>query len=79
VGRQVVLTYDVQQELNTVFFPEVLPVRHEEGGHVLDVTNLQMEFRPGPDPANHGLINYIDTKAKCRHLKNLPVKGLWVY
>ena len=22
------------------------------------------------------LINYIDTKAKCRHLKNLPVKGL---
>ncbi len=25
---------------------------------------------------NHGLINYIDTKAKCRHLKKLPVKGL---
>ncbi len=24
----------------------------------------------------HGLINYIDTKAKCRHLKNLPAKGL---
>jgi hypothetical protein len=24
----------------------------------------------------HGLINYKDTKAKCRHLKNLPVKGL---
>ncbi len=23
-----------------------------------------------------GLINYVDTKAKCRHLKNLPVKGL---
>jgi len=23
-----------------------------------------------------GLINYIDTKAKCRHLKNWPVKGL---
>jgi hypothetical protein len=23
----------------------------------------------------HGLINYIDTKAKCRHLKNLPIKG----
>ncbi len=22
----------------------------------------------------HGLINYIDTKAKCRHLKKLPVK-----
>ncbi len=24
----------------------------------------------------HGLINYIDTKAKCRNLKNWPVKGL---
>jgi hypothetical protein len=24
----------------------------------------------------HGLINYIDTKAKCRNLKNLPAKGL---
>ncbi len=23
-----------------------------------------------------GLINYIDSKAKCRHLKNWPVKGL---
>jgi hypothetical protein len=25
---------------------------------------------------HHGLINYIDTKAKCSLLKNLPVKGL---
>ncbi len=25
----------------------------------------------------HGLINYIDTKAKCRHLKYWPVKGLF--
>ncbi len=24
----------------------------------------------------HGLINHIDTKAKCRNLKNWPVKGL---
>ncbi len=24
----------------------------------------------------HGLINYIDTKAKCCNLKNWPVKGL---
>ncbi len=23
----------------------------------------------------HGLINYIDTKAKCRHLKQLTCKG----
>jgi hypothetical protein len=26
----------------------------------------------------HGLINYIDTKATCRHPKNLPVKGPYV-
>ncbi len=25
---------------------------------------------------NHGLINYKDTRVICRHLKNLPVKGL---
>ncbi len=25
---------------------------------------------------SHGLINFIDTNAKCRHLKKLPVKGL---
>ncbi len=25
---------------------------------------------------NHGLINYTDTKSKCRHLKKLHVKGL---
>ncbi len=29
-------------------------------------------------PCIHGLINYIDTKAKCSHLKNLHLKGLWV-
>ncbi len=28
------------------------------------------------DIPHHGLINYIDTKAKCRHLKYLSVKGL---
>ncbi len=28
------------------------------------------------DTSDHGLIHYIDTKAKCRHLKKLPVKGL---
>jgi hypothetical protein len=27
---------------------------------------------------SHGLENYKDTKEKCRHLKNLPVKGLCV-
>jgi ribosomal protein L33 len=25
---------------------------------------------------DHGQINYIDTKAKCRHLKKLSLKGL---
>jgi hypothetical protein len=27
------------------------------------------------DPTMHGLINYVDTKAKCRHLKQLTCKG----
>jgi hypothetical protein len=27
-------------------------------------------------PFQHGLINYIDTKAKCRHLKKLTCKGI---
>ncbi len=34
-------------------------------------------FEAGVMPADrtvHGLINYIDNKAKCRHLKNWPVK-----
>ncbi len=30
----------------------------------------------GKDLAAQWLINYIDTKAKCRHLKNCPLKGL---
>jgi hypothetical protein len=29
-------------------------------------------------PKNY-VFNYKDTKAKCRHLKHLPVKGLCVY
>jgi hypothetical protein len=28
-----------------------------------------------PDGADHGLVNYIDNKAKCRHLKKLTCKG----
>jgi hypothetical protein len=27
---------------------------------------------------SHGLINYIDTKAKCRHLKKLACKGVYL-
>jgi hypothetical protein len=30
----------------------------------------------GPVRQPHGLINYIDTKAECRHLKNWPLKWL---
>ncbi len=28
------------------------------------------------NPINHGLINNMETKAKCPHLKNVPVNGL---
>jgi hypothetical protein len=31
--------------------------------------------RYSPDKRNHGLNNYIDTKAKCRHLKIMTWKG----
>ncbi len=31
---------------------------------------------PHPTTFSYGLIKYIDTKAKCRHLKNWPAKGL---
>jgi hypothetical protein len=31
------------------------------------------------DKVRHGLINKINTEAKCRHKKNLPVKGLAVF
>jgi hypothetical protein len=27
-------------------------------------------------PWTHGIINYIDNKPKCHHLKNQPIKGL---
>jgi hypothetical protein len=33
-------------------------------------------IRGGGGGGGHLLINYTDTKAKCLHLKNLPVKGL---
>jgi hypothetical protein len=31
---------------------------------------------PSVNSIRHGLINYIDTKTKVRHVKNLPVQGL---
>ncbi len=30
---------------------------------------------PSPPPPPHGLINYLDTTAKCRHLKKFTCKG----
>lgn len=34
----VIKSNSVQKELNAVFFPELLPVVFNDGGHVLDVT-----------------------------------------
>jgi hypothetical protein len=31
------------------------------------------------EESHHGLINCTDTKAKCRHLKNWPIKGRQVF
>jgi hypothetical protein len=51
--------------------------------HYLNLGNLYLEVQysrpayslvPMLYASVHGLINYIDTKAKCRHLKNLSVK-----
>ena len=44
------LSYHIQKELNPKLFAEVLPVPGHEGGHILDVTNLQVELGPRPDP-----------------------------
>ncbi len=38
-------------------------------------TTFQNDQNP-VNTLNHELINFIDTKAKCRHIKNWPVKGL---
>ena len=51
--REVVLSYHIQKELNPKLFAEVLPVPGHEGGHVLDVTNLQVELGPRPDPEDN--------------------------
>ncbi len=36
---------------------------------------IAVNIRPTGEESGHGLINYIDTKAKCRHLKKLTCKG----
>ncbi len=46
------------------------------------ITTIAIMFSPWSvssvtfPPPPHELINYIDTKDKCRHLKKQPVKGL---
>jgi hypothetical protein len=47
--------------------------------HKIQYTNNKRSVqcrRPFREGCGHGLINYKDTKAKCRHLKNRIVKGL---
>ncbi len=54
-------------------------------GHCCDVMQLQIMrhmqwwasiiLKERSDLFIHGVINYKDTKAKCRHLKNGPIKG----
>ncbi len=40
------------------------------------LVSISFASLPHPIPLHHGLINYIDSKAKkCRHLKNLTCKG----
>jgi hypothetical protein len=43
----------------------VEPIQHAPGAYFFLLTFQNKFF-----PRNHGRINYIDTKAKCRHVKN---------
>ncbi len=53
----------MQQFTNKKLHPIVVPVVHKQCIELKDNTQ------------NHGQINYIDTKAKFRHLKKLICKG----
>jgi hypothetical protein len=53
----------VQQFTNKKLHPIVVPVVHKQCIELKDNTQ------------NHGQINYIDTKAKCRHLQEITCKG----
>ncbi len=44
-------------------------------GKWIDIQYLLSE-RGKEGVLGHGLMSYIDTKGKCRHLKNFPIKGL---
>ncbi len=55
--------------------PVPLPANIYLKGHSLKISRSRAKLKKADDTM-HGQINIIDTKAKCRHLKNLPVKGL---
>jgi hypothetical protein len=70
---------------NTVFVRSVIrcqssilickfPHRRMQG--MLDKLKCLYLFARESDVYRQGLINYTDTKAKCRHLKNLTSKGI---
>jgi hypothetical protein len=45
---------------------------HKKTAHMIQPISVEK-------PVTHGLINYIDTKAKCRHLQNFTCKGTVLY
>ncbi len=67
------------QELQSL---DILPLLHHEdtdnrgGSHGVPGHHDCWHRHDGFLHSRHGLIYFIDTKAKCRHLKNWPVKGL---
>jgi hypothetical protein len=46
---------------------------HPNGKYKYDVNYLSLRYSVA---CSYALINYKDTKTKCCHLKNRPVKGL---
>jgi hypothetical protein len=55
----------------------VVPSTRRGGGNNTQslLLNMYICVCPEGDTQHHGLINYIDTKAECRHLKKLICKG----
>jgi hypothetical protein len=43
---------------------------------LLEIAWKRYDPKPSVTGEHHGIINYIDAKEKCWHLKSLPVKGL---
>lgn len=63
----VIETNGVQQELNSIFFPELLPVVFDDGGHVLDVTFTTENTRA----AQHGFtVSHTHTRTRTHKNTN---------